>query len=232
MTIIDWNDKVSMKDAGDIVKVVSNPLLDYPEVQLFAKTGQLEGLLFRNFPKIRAKEKFIKNCAFENCGYLSFESCEVRMCVFFSIDTMSFDDSIVIGGNFQQLCSCYGELILLKNSIMTGGIFTNITLANKSYLCMGEGDSKVELCTFNKIRTDREDKAIFHYRASKDTSSENQSGYSFVDEESCCGKEEIALAKQYCPERDREISRLLCTGPYILPNFPKRAKSPCIRKRK
>lgn len=231
MTIIDWNDKESMKAAAGIIKYTSNPLLPVPEVCLFSKTGELKDLLFRNFPKLNAEEKSLKSCVFENCGYLSFENCELTVCTFFSNDTVDFTDSNVRGANFQHICSCHGEPIILEDAVLSGCFFADISLANKSYLCVGYGKSLVELCTFHKIRTDRDDKELFHYAAAKGKTFRSKKEDIFFDKETCSGLEEITLSEKSCEGKSVRLAMQVCS-PCLFPNSPKNIQSSCLLKRK
>ena len=225
MKIIDWKDEQTLIEAGKTIKLEASDLQGIPETIVWARDGKLEEIIFRNFPKIIVREKFLKNCIFEHCGDIAIESCELRNCVFFSIDTINLNDSMVIGSIFQTMCSCYTSPIILTDSELTGCLFTDITLANKSFLCIGHGNSHVGLCTFHNIATDRRDCMLFYYEKLEDNSNEENTSSSFVDTDSCAGLEDTRVCRITCLGMSLAESKMECPDSDLLEE-----RTPCQKK--
>lgn len=195
--IIDYRNGYEEAITRGIISLQTNPLYDTPHICLNETLDKIENVAFRNFPQLEGEELSLINCSFEDCGKLIFNDCDINHCIFYSVDEMEFDDSVVEQCRFERLYSDCGEIITLIDSTMSHCYFEDVKLeedqewGDASYLCTGIGDAWMEHCYFENIRTNNSSGEIFHYENRKKKFFGVKKPYCFVDEDTCTRRQEL-----------------------------------------
>lgn len=164
---------------------------------------------FRNFPVLRIENLKLEDCIFENCNTVYLTDCDASGCSFSGIDTLYADNTPLSNCAFTHL-RCDNDCILcLEDSQISFCSFEDIELVNGAYLTNGVGDSWIETCRFEDVRTDREDRVIIFCEETVGRIIKRKKQFCIVDEESCTGLDQIKRISSSKAEPEDETAKLL-----------------------
>lgn len=176
--------------------IVCNQLMNcklYDVTYVYAESCKLS--VFKGCEKIQLgttdSDNQVSESQFYHCSSISLEDTEAEECIFNNfghlyLASVAMDNCIIADIICENDCA-----IGMEDSEIKNVSFENITLQNGAYLIEGYGTPWVEESTFLNIRTDRDDKEIFHQEETTGKIFKKKKEYSFVDEESCTGLMQI-----------------------------------------
>ena len=154
-TVIDW------KDGRE--KILNNGMSvqkTFSEEEWVLE--RQEHCLVRNFPKVIVKDASLNDCIFENCDTVELMDGTATKCVFAGGGAVWMNSVKMSDCNFQGMHGRTGSSIVdMDDSSISGCSFSDIQIVDDNYLIDGIGDCTVEKCSFERVRSEREDGELF-----------------------------------------------------------------------
>lgn len=186
------------KQGGNAMSVFTygfnNPHNHYVKIQedtVQCDYAKITGITFKDYPLLRIDNLALENCVFENCHSVYLSDCKVNNCRFYGVETVYADDTTIDGCDFEHL-RCDNDCVLcLEDAKVSFCNFKDVELTNEAYLVNGAGDVWIESCSFENIRTDRQDRELFFCEETVGKIFKKKVQFCIADTASCRGLDNI-----------------------------------------
>ena len=178
-----------------------NSSIEVEEDTVKCKYPKMTGIRFCGYPMLRIDDLSLEDCVFENCNSVYFSDCKVHNCQFYGVETVYADRTPIGGCDFEHL-RCDNDCVLcLEDSEVSFCTFKDVELTNKAHLVNGVGDVWIESCSFENIRTDREDRELFLCEEMIGKIFKKKVQFCIADAASCSGLDQVkGIAAGETPE--------------------------------
>lgn len=138
--------------------------------------------------------EIIDNCTFINCESVSIDTSSegiMKNSIFSHVGHVSVTQTIAENCKFQDMGCSTEAIIFLEDGELSHCTFENVVLKDDARFCQGYGDCTASYCNFVNCRVNDCNRDLFVREETEGKIRKKTFEYSFLDEDTCEGLDEI-----------------------------------------
>ena len=178
----------------DFKNLEKNPTsaITVEEENLLCAETEIYDVTFLNIPILRIDDKHLTNCHFVDCDVVYLTDCALTYCILEKINTIYADRTPINECGFVHLRCDNQAVLCVEDCQISGCTFRDVELLEGAYLIDGVGDTWVEQCAFENVRTCREDRELCFCQERTGKLFKKTKQFCIIDEESCAGLDTVS----------------------------------------